>query len=121
MAERFEFYDNPLASVILGVMMKTDEYDLPKKVIEKLIYEECYSVVNMNYDTINHVDLFDFNIKFDKSGDAVKIIPNNMTTALWFINIYPSNPKDVNRKKKFKDVNGEYVFRNNKLTLNKYE
>lgn len=69
------------------------------------------------------MEYFSYDLKYDKSGDMVTILPDNILCALWFIGIFPKNTKTVLKENRFENQNIIYTFdtKSHKLKKKKYE
>jgi hypothetical protein len=46
----------------------------------------------------DQISILDYKIQSSKNSDVIKIMANNLATALWFSDIYPENMPDRNEK-----------------------
>ena len=117
MGKLFNSDEYPLADIILNTQFMSGHNFKDDYKLLDLIYNECVYVVIENISDKREIEYFDYTLKFDKFGDKIKIIPNNMLTALWFINIFPKNGKDVLIKKTYTTISGTYKFDGRSKTL----
>lgn len=107
---------NPLASILLSYMMKSDSDFFNGEHIADLYYDlgDYLSFILVNQ---KDVELLDFDIESDVTGDFVEIKPNNLITGLWFCGIFPDNGFNVEKKKEYREDNMTYTYNKRKKEI----
>ena len=82
------------------------------------IDEECnvflaHKIINFD----KNIKFFEYDLKYDKNGEAITIKPYNIICALWFIGIFPIDTEDVFKKNRFENKNKIYSFDEKSLKL----
>jgi hypothetical protein len=85
--------------------------NLKDDVMIDLIDDEC-NIFLSNKLRYNREDMryFSYNLKYDKSGDMITIMADNILCALWFIGVFPTNNKRVLKENRFENRNFIYTF-----------
>ena len=117
MGSEFNDQENPLAAIILNTQYISGESFKDNNELHDMIYNECVFHVMENIKNQNDIEYFDFLLKFDKFGDKIEVVPKNILTALWFVNVYPKNGSDVIKNNKYTSIQGTYQFNRRNKTL----
>ena len=117
MGSEFNDTDNPLSAIILNTQYISGESFKNNEDLLDMVHNECVYHVMENIRNKSEIEYFDYTLKFDKFGDKIEIVPHNILTALWFVNIYPKNGMDVMEKNIYTSMNGIYKFDRRRNTL----
>jgi len=107
MANKYEWYDNPIKDFFLQNLL--NDVDISKKKNFEAIQENLTMFIEHFLDDENDIVYLDFSIKKDKF-DGFKIIANNIITALWFSGIIPTDTNGVLKANKFAFDDKQYTF-----------
>lgn len=118
MAEQFEPHEYPLQYIVLEYAKIHDE-DIKKPQILAQLYNEIVTYLSYVLYEPTDIKYLDYDLKFNKFGDEITIKANNILTALWFVNVFPENTKDVHDSGKYRTHKGTYFLnkRTKKLIL----
>ena len=58
----------------------------------------------------DHLHYLDFDVNVDDDGSNIRIIANNIVTALWFSNIFPKDPDRCYIDNKYEDSKSYYLY-----------
>lgn len=110
MSKYFDSDKNPVAGIFLSYMLTENEELLDNENILYL-YGEISDYLKVTVKNVKDIDYLNFDVKSDKEVDYVEIKPANLTTALWFCGIFPSDCKQV-------EEDGSYKYLGQKYSLN---
>ena len=69
-----------------------------------------YILESGGYADDKHLEYLDFDVQIKDEGSDVKIVGNNIVSALWFSNIFPNNPDDCYVNNRYEDKKHIYYF-----------
>ena len=102
------------------IYIKYGFLNLKDNVVIDLIDDECYiflqSVLN---DVDREIKYFSYDLKYDKTGFKVTILPDNILCALWFIGVFPNNTEKVLQSNRFENTEFIYTFDKKSCKLKK--
>lgn len=119
MAIRYYSDGNYLLDMSLNAIAMSDRLGIEE--VKAFIIENARNIIYFELEDKKHINYLDFDIKIDKFGDYLEIKPNNIVTALWFINEWPYDPDYIMEHKKYITKNGMYKFDGRTKKLRFYE
>lgn len=109
MGEVFNYDNYPLADILLNELYLINKNtDIDK--LKNKVYLECVNELKYALVRPEQIIYLDFDLKIDKFGDYIEVMPNNIITGLWFCGLYPLEVEDVIESKKFDIGEGYYTF-----------
>ena len=102
--------ESPIRDFFFQLMML--EYDLSEEEMINSLYSTIHYMLEQMDVGTDPMEYLDFNIK-KKDMNYLKVIANNIVTALWFTGIIPLNPDSVYENNEMR-YNGKLYKFNNK-------
>lgn len=95
--------------------------DFNFKDVPELYEQMIYLLQLWGYVNEKHLFYLDFDVNFGVDENDIKIISNNIITALWFSGVFPPDVETVNQENIYKTNKIVYVFKEKKkkLVINK--
>lgn len=85
-----------------------------------MIDVECSNFLSMKLFNFNRdIRSFSYDIRYDRKGDKVTILPENILCALWFVGEFPRDCPKVLRENRFETNEFIYTFDENRCKLKK--
>ncbi len=84
--------------------------NLQNNQVTNLIDAECIKFLQSKIFSTDELNYFSYDLKYDKSGDMITIIADNIVCALWFIGIFPLNTSQVLHENRFENKEFIYTF-----------
>lgn len=102
------------------IYAKYGSLDLKSDYIINMIDTECSNFLSMRLFNFNRDILnFSYDIRYDKSGDKVTIVADNILCALWFIGVFPRDCPTTLLENRFESKEFIYTFDENTCKLKK--
>lgn len=105
---------NPIRDIINEILIKNltnkDIDDVLNIIIEQiaLFLKDVYEIEIQKPIIVENY--LDFEIKTDKQGNKIKLLPKNLVTALWFFSLFPFDVQEVNITQKYIFDKKKYFF-----------
>lgn len=93
--------------------------DLTNEDVIDLIDNACIDYLSSILLNKGDLRYFSYDLKYDKSGDKITILPDNILCALWFIGEFPPFTQKVLKENHFENKNFIYTFDENSCKLKK--
>jgi len=84
-----------------------------------MIDNECIDFLSTKLMNRNDLTHFSYDLRYDKTGEKITILPDNILCALWFIGEFPMNTKKVLERNIFENTKFIYTFDTKSCKLKK--
>jgi hypothetical protein len=109
MSELFDPNKNPLSFILQQYVFHFDQ-DIKNKKVKNNINNNFIEYISYQLNNQDDVKYLDYKIKADKTNSLIEIKAGNIVTALWFINIFPSNIEKILMDNEYILPKGKYKF-----------
>lgn len=104
---------------LADIYLKYAFLDFKNDEVSKLIDNECIAFLSTKLFFFEEdINYFQYDLNFDKKGDMITILPNNILCALWFVGVFPLETKKVLKSNYFENKKFIFNFDNKKSKLN---
>lgn len=102
------------------IFTKYSYLDLTDEVMINIVDDECFRFLSkILINSKQDIYYFSYDLKYDKIGDMITILPENIICALWFIGIFPKNVRKILEENRFENQNFIYTFDKKNCKLRK--
>jgi hypothetical protein len=109
MSELFNFTEYPMI-FILNEYWRVYGKKIKKEEIQYKLFTDLSEYISQAFDNDSEKKYLDYELKIDGKAECIEIMPNNMVTALWFMDIYPYDSILTNKKNECFTDEGLCIF-----------
>ena len=120
--EKNKYYSKPLVRLLLLYLMENDDFVENEEAFFNY-HSDATEIISSIIEDKNDIELFDYEIQsIDNSNDYLKIVPMNLSTALWFHGIGIHNPTIIESDKELVFNDEKFIFdeTTNSLKIEKF-